>query len=99
MYTGLLDQNWIRNFFRSIGYHIGPPLKLYLDNQATTKRVLVDIITPQARPLGVIIAALHELHLQKTFEMVDTRSNMQLADLNFKPRGGITLRDLVDHVI
>ena len=25
MYTGVLDKNWIRDFFRSIGYPIGPP--------------------------------------------------------------------------
>ena len=25
MYTGLLDKNWIRNFFVSSGYPIGPP--------------------------------------------------------------------------
>ena len=25
MHKGVLDQKWIRDFFRSIGYHIGPP--------------------------------------------------------------------------
>ena len=25
IYTGVLDQNWIRNFYRSVGYPIGPP--------------------------------------------------------------------------
>ena len=59
MYTGVLDQNWIRDFFRSIGYPIGPPSKIYEDNQATIKIVLVDIITPQARLLGVLITAIH----------------------------------------
>ena len=64
MYTGVIDQNLIRNFFRSIGYLIGPPSKLYKDNQATIKIVLADIITPQDIPLKVLIAALHELHPQ-----------------------------------
>ena len=29
IYTALLDQNWIRKFYRSIGYPIGPSSKLY----------------------------------------------------------------------
>ena len=82
MCTGVLDQNWIRDFFISIGYPIGPPSKIYEENQATIKILMADRITPQSRPLGVLIIALHELHLRKIFEMVDTRSNMQLADLN-----------------
>ena len=31
--------------------------------------------------------------------MVDTRSNMQLADLNSKPHGGKSLRNLIDRAI
>ena len=46
----------------------------------TKKRVLVDRITPQYRPIDVLITAIHELHLQNIFEMVDTISNMQLSD-------------------
>ena len=65
---------------------MGPPSKLHEDNKATIKRVLVDRITPQVRPLDVLITALHELHIRKIFEMVDTRSSMQLDDLNSKPR-------------
>ena len=81
MYTGVLDQNYIRYFFRSVFYPIGPPSKIYEDIQATIKIVPVDRITNKARPLDVLITALHELHLKKTFEMVHTISNMQLADL------------------
>ena len=88
MHIGLLDQNFIRNFFRSIGYPIGPPSKLYPYNQATIKIFLADRITPQARPLGGLITDIHKFHLRKTFDMVDTRSNMQLSDLNSKPHGG-----------
>ena len=58
-----------------------------------------DIINPQARPLDVLITALRELHLRKTFEMVDTRSNMQLTDLNSKPHGGKGLQNPIDRVI
>ena len=32
---------------------------------------------------------------EKTFEMVHTRSNMQLDDLNFKPHGGNILRYVI----
>ena len=60
----MLDQNWIRDFFRSIGYPIGAPSKLYEDNQAKIERVMADIITPQDRPIDVKITALHELHLR-----------------------------------
>ena len=95
MYTGVLDKNWIRNFYKSIGYPIGPPSKIYEDNQAIIKRVLAERITPQARPIDILITALHELHLRKTSEMLDTRSNMQLADLNSKPHSGKSLRYLI----
>ena len=95
----MLDQNWIRDFFRPIGYPIVPPPKIYEDNQETIKRVLADRITPQARPLDVLIADFHQIHLRKTFEIVDKRSNMQLADLNSKPNGKKSLQNLVDHAI
>ena len=58
MYKGVLDQNWIRDFFRSIGYPIGPPSKLYQDILATIKIVLAHIITPQHIPLDVLITDL-----------------------------------------
>ena len=51
---------------------------MYEDNQALIKSVLAERITPQARPLDVLIAALHELHPMKIFEMLDTRSNKRL---------------------
>ena len=91
MYIGVLDQNWIGDFFRSIVYPIRPPSKLYYDNQGIIESVMADIITPQSRPLDVLITALHELHLRKIFDMVDTRSNMQLAELNSKPHRGKSL--------
>ena len=87
MYTGVVDQNWIRNFIRSIGYPIGPPSKLYYDNQATIKIFLANRVTPQDIPTNNLITDIHELHIRKTFKMVNTRSNMQLADLNSKPHG------------
>ena len=31
--------------------------------------------------------------------MVDTRSNIQLSDLNYKPHGGKSLQNLIDHTI
>ena len=96
MYTVVLYQNCIINFFRSIGYPIGPPSKLYEDNQATIKRFLADRIIPQSIPLGILITDLHEIHLRKKFDMVDTRSNMQLADLNYKIHGGKILTNIID---
>ena len=99
MYTGLLYQNWIRNFHRSIGYPIGPPSKLYEDNQVTIKILLADRITPLARHPNVLITALHDIRLLNTFEMVDTRSNMQLSDIKSKSRGGKSLRDIIEYAI
>ena len=99
MYTGVLDQKCIRNFFRSILYPIGPPSKLYEENQAIIKIVLADIIVTHVRPIDVLITDIHEHHLRKTFEMVDTRSNMQLSDLNSKTHGRKSLRDILDRVI
>ena len=87
MYTGVLYKNCIRDLFISICYPIGPPSKIHEENQAKIKKLLVDIITPQSRPLDILITSLHELHLGKILEMVNTISNMQLSDLNSKPHG------------
>ena len=59
----------------------------------------MDIFTPQTIPLNVLITGLHELNLQKRFEMVDTRSYMQLDDLNSKPHGGKGLQDIINPAI
>ena len=60
---------------------------------------LADIITPQAISLGILITSLHKLHPRKTFDMVDTRSKMKLADLNSKPYGGKSLINIIDRAI
>ena len=60
---------------------------------------MADRITPQSRPIDVLITFLHELHLRNTFEMVDKISNMQLVDLNSKPHGRKSLRNLIDRAI
>ena len=88
MYTGMFDQNWIIFFYRSIGYTIGPTSKLYEDNQSTIKIVFSYRVNPQSSPLDVLSTVLCELHICKIFDMVDTRSNMQLSDINSKPNGG-----------
>ena len=49
--------------------------------------------------LDVLVTALHEFHLHKKIDIVDTRSNMLLADLNSKPHGRKSLRDLIDRAI
>ena len=82
MCTGVLDHDYVGNLYILLGYPIGPPSKLYEDNQATIKRVLKDRITPQSRTPGILITALHELHPRKKFDMVYTRPNMQPDDLN-----------------
>ena len=66
MYTDMLDKNWIRFFYRSVGYPIGPPSNLYEDNQAKIKIVLADRVTPHASPLDDLITYPHELHIHKT---------------------------------
>ena len=54
----MLDQNWIRDLFRSTGYPIRPPSKIYEENQAIIKKDMGEIIAPQSRPLDVLITAL-----------------------------------------
>ena len=99
MCTGLLYQNWIRNFYISIGCPIGTSSKLYEDNQTTIKRVSEDIITTQDITIDVLINALHAHHLQKIFEMADTISNIKLAYLKSKQHSEKILIDLIDNVI
>ena len=72
---------------------------MYEDNQEKIKRVLRERITPQDRPLDVLITVLHELNLRNTFKMVHTRSNIQLADLNSKPHVRKSLINLIDCAI
>ena len=83
IYTRVLDKNWVKNFYRSIVYPIGPLSKLYKDKQATIKIVLVDRTTPQARHLDFLITIIYEPHFCKTFAMVDTRSNMQSDGIHY----------------
>ena len=45
MYTSVLDHDWIKNFYISIGYPIVPSSNLYEDDQETIKMVLSDKIT------------------------------------------------------
>ena len=98
MYKEVLDKNWIRDFFRSIGDPTWYQLKPYECNKVTKKRVLACIIITQARSLDFLITALHEIHLKKNY-MVDTRSNMQLADLKSNPHGRKSIRKIIDSPI
>ena len=95
----MLYQNWIRNFYISIGYPIGTLSKLYEDNQAKIKIVLEYRITPKVRPLDVLINALDKIHLCKKFDIVERISNMQISDINSKPHGGKILIGLIDRAI
>ena len=63
------------------------------------KIVLADIITPQSRPLDILITALHELHIRNISGMVDKISNIQLSDLRSKPHGVQSLRDIIDREV
>ena len=42
IYTVVLDKKYIINFYRSVVNPIGPPSKLYEDNQATIKIFLLE---------------------------------------------------------
>ena len=74
-------------------------INLYEDNQATIKTFLAYIINPQAIPPEVLITAIHELYLRNKFGMLDTRSKMQLDDLNSKTHAGKSLMDIIDRTI
>ena len=79
----------------SIGFPLSKPTPTYEDNQATIKQVLKDRITPEARPLDVLITGLHEHKLRGTFSIHDCRSDLQLAYFNSKPLGGDLLANKV----
>ena len=49
-------------------------------------------MTPQDMTINVLITDLRDVYLSKFFSMVDTRSNIQLVDLNSKPHGGKIIR-------
>ena len=57
------------------------------------------MITPQARPLDFLIAALHEPRICKKIIISDTISNMQLSYINPKPHEGNIMRGIIDHTI
>ena len=60
---------------------------------------MADRITHQSRPLDILVTALHKIDLRKTFDMVYTRSNIQLADINSKPHGGQSIGYIIDRAI
>ena len=95
MYIGVLYQNQIRKFCGSICYLIGPPYILYEDSHATINILLEDIMTPQSGPLYVLVTSLHQNHVAQKIEVVDTRSNIQLSGLNYKPHLFQSLRDII----
>ena len=60
---------------------------------------MADRITPQARPIDVLNTTIHELHPRYFLTMVDTILNIQISDLNSKPHGRKSLRNLIDCAI
>ena len=52
-------------------------------------------MTPQSSTLGVLITALHDHHLCKTFDRVYTRINILLYELKSKPHLGQSLRGII----
>ena len=95
----MLDQNLIRNFYIPIGYPIGPTSNIYEENQATIKIFLEDRITTRGSIIDVFITVIHEHQICKKMDMAETRSNMQLYDLNSKPHGFQILIDIIDCAI
>ena len=71
--------------------------KLYEDNQTTTKRVSEDRITPRSDLLTS--CSMLNTSFIKIFEILETRSNMLLSDLNSKPHYVKSLRDIIYCVI
>ena len=59
----MLDQNYIRNLCISIGYPIGDPSKIYKENQAKIKGLLLYRIAPQASTLIILVTGLREHHI------------------------------------
>ena len=76
IYTGVLDKNWIRNFYISIVYIIGPPSKLYEYNQSAIKIFLSDSITPRTRHIDVLVSALRDHYFCKYIYICCTQYQM-----------------------
>ena len=95
LFQGVKQTYCLRNFMLSIGFPICQPTPTYEDNQATIKQVLKDRITPQARPIDVLITSLHEHHARGTFAIADCKSQLMLADFNSHPIGGDQLANRV----
>ena len=89
MYQILLYINWLSHR-TSIKTIWGQPSNSYKS---------IDEYNHQDRNIDVLITALHELCLRKKIEMVETRSNMQLANLNSKTHGRKSLRYFIDRSI
>ena len=89
----------IINFFRSIGYPIGTPSNIYEENQATFKKI-PGVHNHSPSQTSKLTNHLYPQNpSQNIFDMVDTRSNMQLSDLNYKPHGRKSLRNIIDNTI
>ena len=72
---------------------------MYKENQATIKRLLENRITNPVRQLDVLITTINDLHIHNTLDMLGTRSNIQFANINSKPHGRQSLRDIIDKTI
>ena len=101
MYKGLLYQHCIRNLYRSIGCLIGPPSKLYEDNQATIKIILADRTTPQVRPLDFVITDPHERHLLIFLKWwtQDLTCNFLTSTLSLMEEKSLGISCLIDRTI
>ena len=98
MYTDVVDKNWIIMFCRSIGYPIGDVSKLYEDNQATTKQVLDNKITPQ---VSCTFETLRNFRKGKIHVFRPTRSSVFSRYWAMVNSQGVILRrnrSLVSHV-
>jgi hypothetical protein len=85
----------IRSFLTTIGYGQSLPKLTFEDNNATISQVIKDCLTPQARPLDVLITSLHDHHKRGTFKIASCSTKLMLADYNSKPLSGDILLDKI----
>ena len=95
LFTAVKKNNELRRILLQLGYAQTEPTIIAEDNQPLITEITQSRLTPQVRHLDVPIAWLHEQWLRKVFEVIYTNTKLQKADINTKPHGGATLKDII----
>ena len=85
----------IRRLLLQLGHAQLQPTIINEDNQPLITEVTHGRITPNVRHLDVPLAYLHEQYLRKIFDLHYIITSLQQADINTKPHGGGSLKNVI----